>query len=57
MIKRRFGEEFHTAIAERLEVKQVEARKPAFDRKKKPFKGGKRQPREGKPEGQKVEGQ
>lgn len=44
MIKRRFGEEFHTSIAERLEVKQVEARKPAGDRKKKVVKG-KRQPR------------
>ena len=45
MIKRRFGEEFHTAIAERLEVKQVEARKPDDNTKKRVVKGGKRQPR------------
>ena len=50
MIKKRFGEEFHTAIAERLEIKQVESRKAANDRKKKPFnKGGRGPRREGKP--------
>ena len=58
MIKRRFGEEFHATIAERLEIKQVEDRKAAGDRKRKPYnkdnKGPKRQPREGKPA---VEGQ
>jgi hypothetical protein len=43
MIKRRFGEDFHTAIAERLEIRQVEARKAAGKREKRPFnKGGKR---------------
>ena len=39
MIKKRFGEEFHTAIAERLDVKQVEARKAAGDRKRRVVKG------------------
>lgn len=57
MIKRRFGEEFHAAVAERLEVRQVESRKAAGDRKRKVVKGGKRQQREGKPEGQKTEGE
>jgi hypothetical protein len=39
MIKRRFGEEFHTAISSNLEVKAPEAvRRDA--------KGGKRRPRE-----------
>lgn len=57
MIKKRFGEEFHTAVAEKLEVRQVESRKAAGDRKRKPFKGGKRPQKEGKPEGQKTEGE
>ena len=52
MIKRRFGEQFHAEVAERLEIKQVESRKAAFDKKRRPFKGGKRQPREGKPQAQ-----
>jgi len=57
MIKRRFGEEFHASVAERLEVRQTETRKAAGDRKRKFVKGGKRQQREGKPEGQKTEGE
>jgi hypothetical protein len=56
MIKKRFGEEFHTAIAERLEVRQTETRKAAGDRKRKVIKG-KRQQREEKPDGRKVESQ
>ena len=48
MIKRRFGEEFHASVAERLEVRQTETRKAAGDRKRKVVKGGKRQQREGK---------
>lgn len=57
MIKRRFGEEFHAAVAERLEVRQAESRKAAGDRKRKFVKGAKRPQREGqKPEGQKPEG-
>ncbi len=50
MIKKRFGEEFHAAIAERLEIKQVESKKAAFDRKRRVFRGGKREQREGRPE-------
>jgi len=57
MIKRRFGEEFHASVAERLEVRQAESRKVAGDRKRKVVKSGKRQQREGKPEGQKTEGE
>lgn len=40
MIKRRFGEDFATAISSNLEIKAHEARKDA--------KGGKRRPRENK---------
>jgi len=56
MIKKRFGEEFHTAISERLEVRQAEKRKAAGDRNRKVIKG-KRQQREGKPDSHKVESQ
>jgi hypothetical protein len=56
MIKRRFGEQFHAEVAERLEIKQVESRKAAGDKKRRPVKGGKRQLREGKPQ-QTQEGQ
>lgn len=60
MIKRRFGEQFHAEVAERLEIKQVESRKVAGDKKRRPQQKGKRQPREGKEgkpqgEGQKAE--
>ncbi len=62
MIKKRFGEEFHTAVAERLEIKQAESRKAAGDRKRRVVKG-KREQREGregrtegKPEGRRTEG-
>lgn len=50
MIKKRFGEEFHAAVAERLEIKQVESRKAAGDRKRRVVRGGKREQREGRPE-------
>ena len=52
MIKKRFGEDFHASVADRLEIRQVESRKAAGDKKRRVAKGGKR---EGRPE-RKAEG-
>ena len=43
MIKKRFGEQFHGSLVDRLEVKQIEVRRAGHrDNKKRNFKGGKK---------------
>jgi|JI10StandDraft_1071094.scaffolds.fasta_scaffold301744_2 hypothetical protein len=63
MIKRRFGEEFHTKLNENLEIKAAEvAKKYVRDGRRKPRENkerGERKPRENreKKEGDKPEGE
>jgi hypothetical protein len=40
MVKRRFGEEFHTRISQNLEIKAAEVKKNARDNKRRPRPDG-----------------